>query len=320
MKVLVFGLGALGTVYSCLLKEQGHLVYGVDIPATVNAVNEQGVKVNGIWGEHAAHLDQAVADINELEANDFDLMVLTVKAFDTAQAARQLSSILAPHTRVMLAQNGYGNYQSALGFIPAEQMIVCRVIFGSETEAPGTAKVTVIADDVILGSPDRLIDYPWLEDLAAQFTVAGIPTRASDKIMQFVWGKIIYNSALNPLGAILEVAYGQLADMEYTRQLMDSIIEEIFALLSAMGQEVLWKNAAEYKRAFYSQMIPTTAEHHASMLQDIQRGRRTEIDALNGAVVELGRQFNIDTPVNAVITALLKAKETMFLKPVPHIS
>lgn len=320
MKVLVFGLGALGTVYSCLLKKQGHLVCGVDMPATVKAINEQGVKVSGIWGEHAARLDQVTADINDLTAYDFDLMVLTVKAFDTAMAAKQLSSMLRPHTRVILAQNGYGNYQAALGFIPAEQLIVGRVIFGSETEAPGAAKVTVIADDVILGSPNGLIDLAWLEDLAAQFTAAGIPTRASDKIMQFVWGKIIYNSALNPLGAILEVAYGQLAAMEPTRQLMDSIIDEIFNVLSAMGQEVLWHDAAEYKAAFYNQMIPTTAGHHASMLQDIQRGRRTEIDALNGAVVELGRQFKVDTPVNAVITALLKAKETMFLKPVPHTS
>ncbi|MGE5390935.1 MAG: ketopantoate reductase family protein, partial [Deltaproteobacteria bacterium] len=113
---------------------------------------------------------------------------------------------------------------------------------------------------------------------------------------------------------------GRLAEMEHTRQLMDSIIEEIFALLSAMGQEVLWKDAAEYKAAFYGQMIPTTAGHHASMLQDIQRGRRTEIDALNGAVIELGRQFKVDTPVNAVITALLKSKETMFLKPDLHTS
>jgi len=320
MKVLVFGLGALGTVYSCLLKKEGHQVYGVDMPPTVKAIREQGVKVSGIWGEHAARLDEVVSDINELGTGGFDLIILTVKAFDTALAAGKISPIISPHTRVMLAQNGYGNYQAALDSIPAQQLIVGRLIFGSETKAPGVAKVTVIADDVILGSPDGLIDYSWLEELSALFSAAGIPTRASDRIMQFVWGKIIYNSALNPLGAILEVAYGRLAEMEHTRHLMDSIIEEIFALLSAMGQEVLWKDAAEYKAAFYSQMIPTTAEHHASMLQDIQRGRRTEIDALNGAVVELGRQFQVDTPVNAVITALLKSKETMFLKPAPQNS
>jgi len=320
MKVLVFGLGALGTVYSCLLKGQGHQVYGVDLPATVQAINEQGVKVTGIWGEHDAHLDKVSADIDDFRSIDLDLIIVTVKSFDTARAAEDIKAVLRPETQVILAQNGYGNYQAAMHSIPPEQLIVGRVIFGSETEAPGVAKVTVIADDVILGSPDGLIDYAWLEELSALFSAAGIPTRASERIMQFVWGKIIYNSALNPLGAILEVAYGHLAEMEHTRQLMNSIIEEIFALLAAMGQEVLWKDAAEYQAAFYGQMVPPTALHHASMLQDIQRGRCTEIDALNGAVVELGRQFHVDTPVNSVITALLKAKESMFLKPVPRDS
>jgi len=320
MNVLVFGLGALGTVYSCLLKGQGHQVYGIDMAPTVEVISQQGVEVSGIWGEHSAYLDGVVCDAAELGAGDYDLIILTVKAFDTALAAEKLRSVLSPHTRVLLAQNGYGNYEAALDYIPAEQLIVGRIIFGSETTAPGKAKVTVIADDVIRGSPEGLIDYSWLEKLADLFSQAGIPTRASDRIMQYVWGKIIYNSALNPLGAILEVAYGRLAEIEHTRQLMDSIIEEIFTLLSAMGQEVLWKDAAEYRTAFYEQMLPTTAGHHASMLQDIQRGRRTEIDALNGAVVELGRKFKVDTPVNAVITALLKGKETMFLKPVPQIS
>lgn len=314
MKVLVFGLGAMGTVYSCLLKEQGHLVSGIDLAGIVGTIKQQGVKVSGIWGEHQARLDEVAVNVAELQDKDFDLIIVTVKAFDTTAAIKQLSTVMTPKTMILLAQNGYGNYEAASALLPPEQIIVGRIIFGSETEAAGIAKVTVIADDVILGSPQKLIDNAALEELAAMFSAAGIPTQASDQIMQFVWGKIIYNSALNPLGAILEVAYGKLAEIEYTRRLMDAMIEEIFALLAAMRQEVLWKDAAEYKKAFYGQMVPTTAGHHASMLQDIQRGRRTEIDALNGAVVELGCKYNVDTPVNAVITALLKSKETMFLK------
>jgi 2-dehydropantoate 2-reductase len=129
--------------------------------------------------------------------------------------------------------------------------------------------------------------------------------------MKFVWGKIIYNSALNPLGAILEVPYGKLAENDHTRELMNSIIDEIFEVLAALNQKTLWPDADTYRKAFYSQMVPTTALHHASMLQDIQRGRRTEIDALNGAVVKLGEQYHVDTPVNKVIVSLLKSKEIM---------
>ncbi|WP_054694227.1 ketopantoate reductase family protein [Syntrophomonas palmitatica] len=314
MKVLVFGLGALGTVYSCLLKNQGHQVYGVDIEAVSTAIQKTGVKVHGIWGEHEAALDKVVSDIHLLSEETFDLAIVTVKAFDTIAAVQEIKKILHGKTLVMLAQNGYGNYEAASTIIPREQIIVARVIFGSETEGPGLAKVTVIADDVVIGSPEGLIDMPCLENLAEICSSAGIPTRASREIMQYVWGKVIYNSALNPLGAILEVNYGKLAEMAPTRQLMDDMIEEVFAVLSAMQQTVLWKDASEYKEAFYGQMVPTTAGHHASMLQDIQRGRRTEIDSLNGAIVELGRRLGVPTPVHAVIAALLRAKETMFLR------
>ncbi|KUG03713.1 2-dehydropantoate 2-reductase [hydrocarbon metagenome] len=311
MKVLVFGLGALGTVYSCLLKQQGHEITGVDHEPVVRAIQENGVQVNGIWGDHKAVLDQVVCSLDEVKGQEFDLMIVSVKAYETDEVARQLSNIISDKTYVMLAQNGYGNFETASKYIPAYQIILGRVIFGSETINAGKARVTVIADDVILGSPDKLIDMEVLQQYAAIFSQAGIPTRSSDEIMRYVWGKIIYNSALNPLGAILEVPYGKLAEVTYSKDLMDQVIEEIFTVLKAVGQATMWENAAAYRRDFYAQLVPATAAHHASMLQDIQRGRKTEIDSLNGAVVELGKKHGIDTPVNKYITLMLKAKETM---------
>lgn len=313
MKVLVFGLGALGTVYSCLLKNKGHYVAGIDYPAVAEAIRRDGVKVNGIWGKHEARLDQVVTSLDELQGQDFGLTILSIKAYETASVAEKLQSIIHPPGYLLLAQNGYGNFEAATRFINPESVILGRVIFGAETINPGFSKVTVIADDVILGSPAGLIDSAILEQFAVMFRQAGIPTRASADIMQYVWGKIIYNSALNPLGAILEVNYGKLAEMESSRELMDQIIEEIFAVLNAARQSTLWPDARAYKEAFYGQLVPSTAGHHASMLQDIQRGRRTEIDALNGAIVKLGEQYGVDTPVNRVVAAVLKAKEAMFL-------
>lgn len=310
MRVLVYGLGALGTVYSCLLKNAGHHICGVDFPQVAEAIQQSGVKIEGIWGEHHACLDQVVSSLEELDSKDFDLVIITVKAYETAAAAMQLSKMVGEKSYVLLAQNGYGNFETARQYIAPQRLILGRVIFGAETIAAGFSKVTVIADDVILGSPDNLIDMEALEKIAGLCTAAGIPTRASREVMKYVWGKIIYNSALNPLGAILEVHYGKLAEMEASRQIMNSIIREIFAVLEAINQPTLWDNADVYLKAFYEQMVPTTASHHASMLQDIQRGRRTEIDALNGAVVMLGQKYGIDTPVNRVITSVLKAKES----------
>ncbi|MGD0153242.1 MAG: ketopantoate reductase family protein [Thermacetogeniaceae bacterium] len=314
MKVLVVGLGALGTVFSCLLKERGHHVAGLDREPVIAAVRQQGLQVTGIWGEHAAQLDELATDCGQFNGHKFDLVVLTVKSYDTNQAAAGIAGIMEPDTYIMLAQNGYGNYEAAAKHIPERQIILGRVIFGAETVAPGVSKVTVIADDVVLGSPGRLIDSRVIEQFARIFNDAGVPTRASDRVLEYVWGKITYNSALNTLGAILEVNYGKLAESEHSRLLMDGIIREIFAVLKAMGQSTLWPDADTYLQEFYGKLVPVTAAHHASMLQDIQRGRKTEIDALNGAVIALGKQYGVSTPVNEVIAALVKAKESLMLQ------
>lgn len=309
MKIMVMGIGALGTVYSCLLKEQGHYVVGLDREEIANIIKANGVKVSGIWGDHHSYLDQVVTSAEQLETRDLDLIIVTVKSFDTAAVAAGLKHLLGDHTYLLLAQNGYGNYEAAAQYIPKDRLILGRVIFGSETVSPGVARVTVIADDVRIGSPEQLIPLSVLEEMADVFSQAGIPTQAAPEIMKFVWGKIIYNSALNPLGAILEVNYGRLAEDQHSHALMDHIIMEIFEVLKALKQETFWPDAQAYMKDFYSQMVPSTAGHHASMLQDIQRGRRTEIDALNGAIIELGKSLQVSTPVNETITRLIKFKE-----------
>lgn len=311
MRVLLFGLGALGTVYSCLLKKMGHEITGLDREPVVEAIRKNGVRVEGIWGDHQAHPDKLVTSIAEIENEKFDLVILTVKSYETREVAQQIKKLVGPDTYLILAQNGYGNYEAAAEYIPEERIILGRVIFGAETLEWGHSRVTVIADDVLFGSPAHLIELNILEDLALMFNQAGIPTRASEEVMQYVWAKIIYNSALNPLGAILEVPYGQLAADPNSKGLMDAIIEEIFAVLTAIGQQTPWVDAAAYKEAFYGQMVPSTVLHHASMLQDIQRGRRTEIAALNGAVIDLGKASGVNTPVNEVIVSMLKAKEAL---------
>jgi len=311
MKILVFGLGALGTVYSCLLKNQGHEISGLDRDMVADAVRDKGVKVSGIWGEHEARLDRILTTPEEMAGLDFDLLILTVKSYETGSVMEQIARLVCPRAYILLAQNGYGNFEAAAQWIPAERLILGRIIFGAETTGLGESKVTVIADDVVIGSPANLIANQVLEDLSRVFSHAGIPTRFSPEVMKFVWAKIIYNSALNPLGAILEVPYGKLAENPNTRTLMDNIITEIFAVLKAHQQDTPWPDANAYQEAFYGQMVPSTALHHASMLQDIQRGRKTEIEALNGAVVSLGKKYGIAAPVNEVIVSILKAKEEM---------
>ena len=309
MKILICGMGALGTVYGCLLKQQGHYVAGLDRPATADAVKKDGLYVTGIWGEHRAQLDEVVDQAGDLQETAFDIIIVSVKAFHTAEALQGLGALLASPAYIMLAQNGLGNYETALRLVPDSRLIIARVIFGSVTEGPGRAVVTVIADDVLLGSPSGAIPLSVLEEWAGIFRASCIPTRTSEQIMQYIWAKVIYNSALNPLGAILELPYGKLAEIEFSRNVMDNVIREIFAVMKAAGRSAPWPDAESYLHDFYRQMVPATAGHHASMLQDIRNARKTEIDALNGAIIALGREVGVAAPYNDAVYQLLRAKE-----------
>ena len=311
MKILVVGIGALGTVYAGLLSQGDHEVYGLDLDSIVREINQNGIKVSGIWGDHQSAKVRAVSDTGKLTDIKWDLIIITVKSFQTEKAVASIKNLLSANTLVCLLQNGYGNYEKAAAIIPKEQLVAGRVIFGAETLAPGVSKVTVMADDVRIGSPERLITLNRLNDLAQMFSVSGIPTKETENIMEYIWGKIIYNSALNPLGAIFEVNYGKLVKNDFTIGIMNRIIREIFELLAAMGQKTLWSDAESYLKVFYDQLVPSTAAHHPSMLQDINNGRKTEIDALNGAIAELADKYGLETLTNRLIADMIKSKEML---------
>src|SRR5205085_3884179 len=116
------------------------------------------------------------------------------------------------------------------------------------------------------------------------------------------------SAALNPLGALLGVTYGALAENRDTRSIMDVVIEEAFAVARAEGVALPWADAAAYRESFYGRLVPSTAEHRSSMLQDIERGRPTEIDAINGEVARRGLRGGLPVPVNLTLARLIRAR------------
>jgi 2-dehydropantoate 2-reductase len=123
-----------------------------------------------------------------------------------------------------------------------------------------------------------------------------------------LWAKVLYNAALNPLGALLGVPYGRLAEDPDARATMDEVIDEAFAVATAAGVQLRWPAAAAYREVFYGRLVPATAEHRSSMLQDLERGRPTEIDALNGWVAGRGAELGVAAPVNATLARLIRAR------------
>ena len=310
MRALVYGGGAVGLgLASCVLKSHAH----VDIVArenTVLALKDNGLIRTGMFGDYhaASSTFGCVSSLGALTAETYDFILVCTKSFDSLDAANDLSrhrSLFANPTRIVLFQNGWGNAEAFLTVFEKSIVYNARVITGFRRRRPNEVDVTVHADAIHIGS---LFGAPESEvkDLAEAIHAGDIPCRTTREIGKDIWAKMLYNCALNPVGAILDVTYGELAVQKSSRTLMNNIIEETFNIMTRAGYETHWDSAKDFLDLFYDTLVPDTAGHKSSMLQDIAAKKRTEIDALNGAVIELAERFAQPVPYNSVVYNLIK--------------
>jgi len=145
--------------------------------------------------------------------------------------------------------------------------------------------------------------------LADAVNAAGLPCTVTTSIRRDLFAKLLYNSALNPLGAALGVHYGALGDDPHARAVMNGVIAEVFAVMTAMNVTTHWSIPEEYEAFFYKNQIPATYHHRSSMLQDLDKGARTEIEALTGYVSRQGRIHGIQTPVCDTLSEIIRFLE-----------
>ena len=315
MRILVVGAGAIGSVLGGFLAQAGHDVVLLGRPWHLDEVDRAGLQLSGLWGEHLVReLTLATRAADVPATAPFDWLFVCVKAHQTAEAAALLPGWIGPETLVCAFQNGLGNYETLVGAVPPARVALGRVIFGAELQ-PGRVRVTVCADEVLIGAPDARFPRERAAQLAAALQEAGIPSRASSTIMTALWAKVLYNCALNGLSTVLEVPYGRLLHHPLAPRVMRGVIEEAYRVAGARGIALEPATASAYLELLLSRLIPDTAAHHPSMLQDLRRGRPTEIDALNGALVRLGREAGVDTPMNALVARLVHAQEAMLGVP-----
>jgi len=306
LRILFMGAGAVGQGVGAFLAAAGHEVTLVLRPRYRDALARDGLRAEGIFGGRHVPPDRLTlaTDPAELAGRTFDAVVITVKSHDTGAAADAVAPLVGPATAIVSMQNGYGNVEHLTERFGPDRVLCARVITGFSIPEPGRVRITVHADDIRIGSFQRP-DHPIAERLAAAIRDAGLPAAALDNVEAVLWGKILYNCALHPLGAILGVHYGALGDSPQTRAIMDAVIDEAFAVIDAHGFPCLWPSADAFRKAFYQQQIPPTYDHRPSMLQDLAAARRTEIDALNGALVRLAAEKDIHAPVNQTIVRLV---------------
>ncbi len=312
---LIFGAGAIGSVIGGLLAESGEKVSLFARKPHIEAIRKDGLKISGIWGEHQVLNLSAYSDLKGLTNHHYDVIFLGVRAYDLEESLQMITPLVGENTLVVSLQNGLGNIEKIAQAVGIEKTLGGRVIFGAKKVEAGHVAVTVYAEEVMLGPISKAVKkdqerlYGIATEIAESLSRAGVPSKPTWEIEKFIWAKVLYNAALNPLSAILSATYGELADNPHTRIIMEEVIREIFSVAKAQGVELFWDEAESYLDKFYGQEIPATATHRSSMLQAIESGRPVEIDSLNGAIVDFARESGVSVPVNNLLVRLVKAKQ-----------
>lgn len=311
MKILNYGGGAVGLgLDSCLIKS-GTQVDIVARPPTAAALKKRGLTRRGIFGPFKAGPKSfgVYTSLNKLPKGAYDFILVTVKSFDSRTAAKDLARyprLFNEETKIVLCQNGWGNAEIFTKYFPKSKIYNARIITGFIRPKPNEVTVTVHADSVLMGSLFNG-NVKVLKTLCHAVAKGGLPCTISQKIEKDLWAKMLYNCALNPLGAIFNVPYGILGEHANTRSMMNEIIHEVFVVMKKAGYTTHWASPENYLKVFYSKQLPATYRHNSSTLQDIRAGKKTEIDSLNGVIVKLAQRFKTPAPVNRAVYQIVKS-------------
>lgn len=316
MRFLIYGAGALGQAIGCILAADGHQVDLVLRPRFLEALHSSGLEVTGIFGEYRVPPAQIglLTSLKKRNGSEYDAVLLTTKTYDTDRAITDIAGLSQCYCPVVSLQNGCGNLEKLEERLGRERSLAARVITGFEIECPGRVRITVSADAVHVGGCVRGVIPGAAKRLAEALTHAGLPSIAVADVYQSLFAKLLYNCALNPLGAVLGVHYGALAENDETRMIMDRVIEETFTVIATMGGSTPWQDTVGYRKVFYSQLVPATYHHRPSMLQDLENSKPTEVEAMVGYVAAQGRKYGVATPCCDLLAALVRFKEQRALQ------
>lgn len=305
------GAGAVGSVFGGMLCRAGHEVSLIGRKHYMDVIRRKGLTITGVFCEHHVQNLRPYSSPDEVTDGPFPVALLATKSFDTEKAIAQVLPLLNSESLVISLQNGLGNIETISGLIGKERTVGGRVMFGVEFVAAGHFHVSVFAEKVMLGSAGAGSFQDKVVSIAGAFTGAGIPTEATGEIQKYLWGKVLFNCCLNALSALLDTCYGKLGEQPETREIISGVIDEVFSLAGRKGVDMGFTDPDAYREFFFNRLLINAYSHHSSMLQDMKQGKKTEIDAINGAIVTLAEKEGIDTPVNRLLTQLVRAREKL---------
>lgn len=307
MQIGIIGTGAMGSLLAAHLAPHADVTVVGTWTDGVRAIETYGIRLEQDGKEIRVPV-RAVRDPRQCAP--VDLALVAVKGHQTARAAAWARMVLKPEGIALTLQNGLGNFETL-----AEQVGLARAAMGVSMQGatllgPGHVRHAG-RGPTTLGTTRSTYDH--LAQAAALLNHAGLETHLTDDVNALLWGKLVVNSAINALSAILQVQNGWLAEDPNTRAIMSAAAQETANVAAALGITLPFTNAAE--RAI--QVAKATAANHSSTLQDVLRGAPTELERINGAVVREGKRLGVATPVNESLMNLFRARQAAHTRPLP---
>ncbi|MBA4265563.1 MAG: 2-dehydropantoate 2-reductase [Comamonadaceae bacterium] len=294
LSVAVMGAGAVGCFYGGMLARAGHAVTLIGRPSHVDAMQAHGLRMQTQWfDEHVAL--QASTEARAVAGAD--VVLFAVKSPDTESAGAEMLPHLSPGAFVLCLQNGVNNAERLRGVLPDHAVAAAVVYVATEMAGPGHLRHH--------GRGELLIEpAPHSAQFAQALAASGVPTELSDNVSGALWAKLILNCAYNALSALGRLPYGELVQRPGVTDVMRDLVAECKAVALAEGVTLPPDVDAGVGR------IPQTMPNQfSSTAQDLMRGKPTEIDHLNGHVMQRGEALGVPTPANRVLWTMVKMAE-----------
>lgn len=304
MKIVIIGAGAMGSLFAAYLSKSKDEIWLLDkYSERAKKIKEEGIKVEGVSGTWKAKVN-ATSCVSEIE--EADLIIIAVKSYDTKLAVKNVKALLKKDGLALTLQNGLGNIEILSEVIGAERSL-CGITNQGATFIE-TANIRHAGKgETIIGRIDGKIPVQ-LRYIRELFNKVGLETRISKDIKGLLWSKLIVNVGINALTAITHLNNGRLIELDSARKILEDAVGEATRVAKKKRIKLAYDDPLSKVEA----VCEATATNISSMLQDILKSKRTEIDFINGVIVREAQALGVPAPVNIVLTNLIKTIESTY--------
>ncbi|WP_176330302.1 ketopantoate reductase family protein [Oceanobacillus rekensis] len=315
MKLLILGSGAMGSLFAGKLKQNG-----LDVTIFnrendhVRAIQKSGIRLIDKEGNSSTISIPVITNPNEL-SSDYDLVILLIKAFATETVLKNVLPSLHRNIPILTLQNGIGNMEKIKSLAPTSEVFVGGTWAGAGVVEPGVIYHRAWGSTVI-GSAQTETDSELLTKIASAFSASGLKTEVSEHVQSIMWSKLLVNLAYNGLTAVTRLTNGDAIRTQEGKYVIKKLVQEAVQIAEVKEIALLYDNPVDECIRLGEEEIGMNT---SSMLTDVLHKRETEIDAINGAIVEEGKRYAIPTPYNDMILNLVKVIENSYSKIVDQV-